>query len=105
MAGPIFVVLFLLVVLPPVFLISKLRLTSSQKNFYRVLTILFPIVILIIARAVNLSSAKNINDMSLLEKSIAYFEMFIFVFGSWIVLLIASLRQKSTSYPEPDKDN
>ena len=105
MAGPIFVVLFLLVVLPPVFLISKLRLTSTQKIYYRDLTILFPIVILILARAVNLSSGKNINDMSSLEKLIAYFEVFIFVFGSWIVLLIASLRQKKTPCSEPDEDN
>ena len=75
MAGPIFVVLFLLVVLPPLFIISKLRLTSSQKLSYIFLAILFPIVILIVARAVNISSGKHINDLSSFEKFIAYFEI------------------------------
>jgi len=106
MSGPIFIILFVLVVLPPVFLISRLKLTDKQKLFYRVLSVVFPIAMFLLSRLVVSEGliTNKVSDQTQLEKALVWLMILSFVFGSWLVLLIASLRQNIQSVSNSEKE-
>jgi len=99
MAGPLFLVFFALLVLPPLLLIKKLRLNDSQKLKYRIFAVIFPILIFVLGRLVVSAgwAGENISNQNLAEKIILWSVVILFVFGSWIVLLYAASKQSKSS--------
>ena len=97
MSGPIFLVVFALFVLFPVFRISKLKLPDNEKLPYMGISIAVPIIIFLLGRLAVTSGIINqrLIDQSPIETFLTWLIVASIVCGSWIVFIFASYKQSA----------
>jgi hypothetical protein len=99
LAGPIFLVFVAFLILFPLFLISRLRLTNKQKLIYAVTAIAVPVTAFLVAKMLTstgllgswMPANKHLKDLY------AWLVSAPILFGSWVVFIFATTKQRNTN--------
>ena len=105
----VLLLVFALFVFPPIYLIGKLKLSAEQKLKFRVLSVAFPVAILLLGRWAYSAGVleSKLSNQSNFESFLGWLMVALFVFGSWIVLFVAGSMQnkQATSSSTPGEEN
>jgi hypothetical protein len=101
-SGVAFILLVAFMILFPIFLITRLRLTNEQKLIYAVIAIAVPVVAFIMGKLLAstglLSSWMPTNEH--LRDLYAWLFSAPILFGSWFVFVVATTKQRNPGVPK-----